>query len=339
MDRPSIATWSDAVEQAEWIATRLAPFDSHEVTSVVPGGYEAYARVLHPAEDPARGDPSLVRWAEVAAWSGMPLRRDSQFHSLALPPESPRTEAPWTGQGPDRGNLYQPDAEALADILRNWTRTPERCWFCVWDGYGWDRARQLTPVGQPSQQLPDPIPAAVRRGPRVHLPCRDYLLYTGPVEAALAGAELFDEEQSPNLWWPEDQLWCVATEIDLAWTYVGGPSGLIENLITDGRIEVLPAEAHDPLTKVEDWVQQWADEAAAELCSSGHASIVTSRGKIVATLERRGWLGRRILRTESVGDNGVRGSGTDPLGARDKQALVQEVGHDLVHELIGLVGG
>jgi hypothetical protein len=81
--------WSDDVGQAGWIAERLTPReDEYPVTIVVPAGFEAYARVLHPAETPDNGN-RLVRWAEVAAWSGMPLRNDAQFHSIALPPEAP----------------------------------------------------------------------------------------------------------------------------------------------------------------------------------------------------------------------------------------------------------
>ena len=150
--------------------------------------------------------------------------------------------------------------------------------------------------------------------------------------------EFFGHEQTPNLWWPEDRLWCVASEIDLAWTYVGGPTGLIENVIADGRIGVLRADAHDPLSKVEDWVRHWAEEAALQLSSTGHASITTSRGTVIASLERRGWPGRQILRTRSIGDDGVSGDGMDVLGSRDEQALVQEIDRRLMYTLIGLVG-
>ena len=153
------------------------------MTSVVPAGFDAYARVLHPAEEPGWVSDRLVRWAEVAAWSGMSLRRDAQFHSIALPPARPDREAPWSSQGPREGSLYLPDAQALATILRKWTTTPERCWFCV--GVGDWSATMLVPLGEPSVPVPDPIPAAVRRGPRVRLADHDYLLYAGPVEAVL----------------------------------------------------------------------------------------------------------------------------------------------------------
>ena len=192
--------------EGDWIGERLSPF-GQMVTSVVPAGFEAYARVLHPAQEPRRDGRRLVRWAEVAAWSGMPLHRDAQFHSIALPPARPESEAPWRSQGPEEGSLYLPDAEALAGLAREWTTTtPQRCWFCVRDGYGWQRT-QFASSGELGVTRPDPVPAAIRNGPRVRLPHRDYLLYAGPAGAVTAVAPLSGSDQTPNLWWPADQAW------------------------------------------------------------------------------------------------------------------------------------
>jgi hypothetical protein len=198
-------SWSADVGEADWIGRRLS--DAHIVTSVVPAGFEAYARVLHPVQDADADGERAVRWAEVAAWSGMPLRRDAQFHSIALPPARPDADAPWSGQGPEEGSLYLPDAEALAGLARQWTATPERCWFCVWDGYDF-AGTPLTRPGQDATRRPDPVPAPVRNGPRVRLPYRDYLLCAGPVDAVTAVASLSGREQTPNLWWPADRA-CV----------------------------------------------------------------------------------------------------------------------------------
>jgi hypothetical protein len=49
-----------------------------QIMSFVPTGLEAYARVLHPADEPGNGSCRLVRWREVAEWSGLPLRDDAQ---------------------------------------------------------------------------------------------------------------------------------------------------------------------------------------------------------------------------------------------------------------------
>ena len=133
MDNRSEVTWSSDASPADWIGPRLGEFGGG-VTSVVPNGFEAYARVLHPADSVGEGGP--VRWGDVAKWSGLPLRPMGQFHSVALPPEAPANEPPWHGS-PRQGTLTAPDAKRLVELLRPWTSTPDECWFAVWDGYGW----------------------------------------------------------------------------------------------------------------------------------------------------------------------------------------------------------
>jgi len=36
--------------------------------------------------------------------------------------------------------------------------------------------------------------------------------------------------QPPDLWWPEDRAWFVATDTDLSWLYVGGTTDLTNEL-------------------------------------------------------------------------------------------------------------
>jgi hypothetical protein len=341
VSRPGQPAWSRAVGEAGWIGALLAPFHAYQVSSMVPGGFPGYARLLHPAEEPSQWGGRLVRWAEVAAWSGRPLSDETQFHSIALPPDRPAGEAPWSGQGPRIGSMYLPDAEALAGILRDWTATPEQCWFCVWDGWGWEGMVPLSTPGGPPPTPANPIPAAAWQGPRVRLPGRNYLLYAGPVTAVTAIAPLSGDDQTANLWWPADRAWCVATEIDLAWTYVAGPAGLIDALLADSRLEALPARPDDPLTRVEDWVTEWADQAADDLLATGKATIATCRGTVRARLARPR-LGRAgTLSTESEGDNGGSGSGSGGSRVRaDTEAgLRDEIRRPLIWAIIDLVGG
>jgi hypothetical protein len=315
----SAPNWSSDAGQADWIARRLAPWegDSHTITVVVPAGFEAYARVLHPADEPD-GAGRLVRWAEVAAWSGMPLRRDAQFHSIALPPADPGAPPPYEGQGPRAGTLWTEDAKVLAAIARDWTSTPQDCWFCVWDGYGWDGAITFSVLMEDGEPPPgrvveerrrDPVPGPVRDGPRVRLPHREYLLYRGPAEDVVAPASLEGTwGQCANLCWPADRAWCVASEIDLPWTYVGGPRGLIDAILADGRIEALPALPDDPVSRVEDWVAAWVDELADGLLSRGEASVTTPRGTVEARLRRPGRLRSGALFISAEGRGGRTGS-------------------------------
>ena len=110
---PAQTQWSAAVEAAGWIAAALAPFEEGLVASVIPRGFAAYARLLNPVRASLGRGTRPVRWNEIAGWSGVPLRPDSQFHSIALPPRPPAGPPPWNGQGPERGSLDLADAETL----------------------------------------------------------------------------------------------------------------------------------------------------------------------------------------------------------------------------------
>ncbi len=58
------------------------------------------------------------------------------------------------------------------------------------------------------------------------------LLPPGPVEAARTSyADVSFVHRSATLWWPADRAWFIATEVDFAWTYVGGTRALIDALL------------------------------------------------------------------------------------------------------------
>ncbi len=326
--------WSTRTEEADWIGPRLSPFGEGSASSVVPRGFAAYARILHPATSQSRSQDRLLRWSELAAWSGLPLRRDSQFHSVALPPE-PREYPSPLGQGPRHGSLEAGDLDSLLEVLARHTAEDTACWFCIWEGFGWETAVMLTTPGDASGLLPDPVPEVVRSGPRVRLPGRDYLLYGGPPEAASALMEA--KSQSPSLWWPEDHSWCVASEIDLSWTYVGGPTALVTELLASSAPESLPSAPEDPISRVEPWVQRWIDDGTREVMRSGSTTIVTPAGELEATLTRPGRLRTGSITTSTTRAGGS-GSGHQPIRDRDESRLERTVASVIANDLIGLVG-
>jgi hypothetical protein len=178
----------------------------------------------------------------------------------------------------------------------------------------------------------------VRAGPRVHLPNRDYFLYTGPAEAVVTLASLDGTGgQCPNLWWPADHAWCVASEIDLPWTYVGGPRGLIDAILADDRIEALPAAPDDPVSRVEDWVTAWADQLADGVMTQGAASLRTPRGSVEAWLRRPHGLRKGELRIEVAGLSGSGSSVRSGLRG-DEENLRREVHHYLTSAVLDLTG-
>jgi hypothetical protein len=278
-------SWSTRVDEADWIAERLRAPHEQVVASIVPGGFDAYVRLLHPIGARANPDGVRVRWAEVAAWSGRALECDSQFHAIAVSRDESEQPPPWHGAKPLPGSLEPDDAVALIDVLGRHTSTPSRCWFCIWDGYGWQDEGSLPDRVELAGHLADPaVPPEVRDGPRVQLPWRDYLLYSGPIEAALAFID--SEGQTPNVFWPEDRAWCVASEIDLPSTYVGGSRQLAAELVEDDRIETLAAEPSDASFRVAPWVEELVDNSVDTLISSKRLAIDTEVGFVYASLGR-----------------------------------------------------
>ena len=228
-------TWAADATAAGWVAERLSRFD-HDVGSIVPDGYQAYARVLHPVEQDGRRE----RWADLARRNGRVAHGRMQFPAIAFPPgQEPSADELGNHAGPSPGSLPAPERRRLIEHLRQATTTPERCWFGVWEGWG---------------HLPQGV------NERLQLPNRGYFLHAGPVESALAPLERQRprataapiDDQSPNLWWPEDRAWFVATEVDLSSTYVGGSRELVRALLQDQGLEAFPAALEDSLLLASD---------------------------------------------------------------------------------------
>lgn len=245
------------VAAAGWLGPRLRRFGS-AVAAVVPDGFPAYVRILHPARG-SHGQP--VRWAEVAAWSGRRMHRLVQFHAIARPAASvPTDPAPWDGEQPPDGNLPAELLRILCGTLAEYTSTAGSCWFCLWDGYGWLHGSPSVGILGRRGGLPVPpaFPAEVLGGPRVRLPGRDYILFAGSLAAAseLGRASPLDSflPRSPNLFWPQDHAWCVASEVDLCCTLVAGSEPLAQALLADPRLEAWRVQAADPIASDSDQV-------------------------------------------------------------------------------------
>ena len=74
-------------------------------------------------------------------------------------------------------------------------------------------------------------------------PGRDYLLFRGALDSIMSFVEVRLDPfwgHSPNIWWPEDRSWCVATDIDLCDTYLGGSRESIDAVLNSPGLEALP---------------------------------------------------------------------------------------------------
>lgn len=279
--------------------------------------------MLHPVQE--RDGEAPLRWANVSRWSGVAFDSSILWHEVALPEVPPLTGPPWSGQGPREGSLLQADALELVSVLS--ARSPGRCLFGVWEGYG----------GTLSVQGPvaDVLPQRVVETPVFELPWRSYAMFEGPV----AGATCFSVSrfQSPNLWWPDDRSWCVASEIDLAWTYVAGSRSLIDELLSNPRIETLEASPDDSLHRqLPAWLNDRVGAATDEVIASGSTSVEFSLGTATVTLVR---LSRRksVLITRSERWSGWGGANI-PITNRGAEEMRQEVMSAVERAILGLSG-
>ena len=223
---PDGLEFCEDVSPGLWVEEGLSGFA--RLHSLLPPGFPAYARVFHPAYlDGDQEQP--VRWSTVASWTGRTVHPLMQFPRIAGLSDSDDIndyyrDPPW-GEHPQFGSIPEAECRTLMNILRGFTSTPDRCFFGLWEGRG-NIDDRLYP-----------------RGARVKGRGRDYLLFRGPLDGVMAFLDqgalpLWGD--SPNIWWPEDRAWCVATDIDLYDTYVGGSVECIQAILDHPDLEALP---------------------------------------------------------------------------------------------------
>lgn len=218
------------VSPADWVVAGVRNFE-HDVGSLVPLGFDAYARVFHPA-GLSDGQISIeVSWADVAAANGRVAHPAMEWIAIT---GDWRFEHGGGGQDgvwnvpPSLGSLPVRQAPTLSALLAAFTTEPSRCWFAIWDGYAGARYP--------------------RDGPRVAMPQRPMVLFTGPLSAATTSFSEPPGDQRAQLWWPDDRRWCVATDVDLMTTYVGGSVECIDAILGDPQLEALPVSVDQSVT-------------------------------------------------------------------------------------------
>jgi hypothetical protein len=261
---PDRFEWVPDVTRGEWLRPMEAePFNS--ILSVVPRGFEAYARVFHPVERDRPRDTNTwhgvdvtthfdgvddirasletqrVTWAEVAASFGTTMHGEAQFARLARCEYgnvngTVDTDG-WRYSDAPEGCLDSASLAAAAAVLARHTTTPDAGVAAIWEGWG----------GQ------------IAAGPRLDLhgdTGRHYILFEAGAndfaDAAWPDRAPWVNEamwaQSPSILWPDDHSWVLATEIDFDSTLVAGTAALIRELVQTPSLEVLPIHISADLT-------------------------------------------------------------------------------------------
>ncbi len=165
-------------------------------------------------------------------------------------------------QANDWWEAYRSLFELVANVGSAHTSRPERTWYAVWEGYGWDTTTTMYAVGGPlddegrrarrDEQAKLRAEDTTRRStvraglsdvPRFELPNRRYYLLLGRLAAVTAVREPGSERwQRPDLFWPDDRSWFVATDVDFWSLYIGGEADFIAELV-----DAVPTRA-EPVT-------------------------------------------------------------------------------------------
>lgn len=230
---PKRDLWPEADPHvADWFLDQLGSWEPPHLTvgSLVPTGFEAVARVLHPWDDGDVGDPPL-RWSAVAAADGFDNLND--FAAADAFREFPGTKSLGTHQ--HIGRLDNLTAGAISSLLELSTTTPADVHVAVWEGWG----------DVPVQQFPGAA--------QFSTPWRTHFVLSGPLDCVTRpfGVSRLGSPLS-GMWWPADHAWFVMTEIDFAWTFVAGSTMLIDQILAHPDLEATRSSFDNPANRPEN---------------------------------------------------------------------------------------
>lgn len=201
-------TFCSEVSAADWIVGSDASWE--QLVTFGPDGFAAYAR-LRFVPDP---------------------RYDGQKESDAFLPEP---DYEWPLENDPARDVHARTAEqwrALLELLGAHTRTPDDCYFALWEGW----------------PFPEPIRAPKFGVPRsARIPARSYFLFRGSLSSAGDWGDTGFSSAGPEPYehafvWPADRAWCVACDVDPHWAGIGADAAVITRLIADALLDAVAAD-------------------------------------------------------------------------------------------------
>jgi hypothetical protein len=226
--------WTRDLAASAWIGARL-DHSSGRITALVPAGYEAYARIIHP---PVTFPPHQLPAHQLQVLVDI-LRGETTTPDLC-----------WFCVD-DRSRSL--DDQGVTERVR----LPRGSASYLMHGGPIERAL-VSPPGQSLQvALPEGAPPPdLLAAMREQLEGKPDTIVCFPIDTTRAQLEqwLADlQGRAPDLWWPEDRAWLVRIPeyLDLDSTFVAGSRRLIERLLAVPGLEVVEAQGTDRLRDVE----------------------------------------------------------------------------------------
>lgn len=241
----------DGSSSGDWIAQYLRP-NFGVVGSLVPDCYQSYLRILHPAY---RRDGRPATWREVASEKGRQVHPLVQWHALIGVSDPERISSRhWQGMSPAIGMLPHELFQSLCLCLRKWTADGSACFFGVWEGWSTglsvsgprDGGRLSQLIADAAQATRNARAVTESDAKRLDLPHRSYVVLRGTLDSFVQGPDMLGAI-TPNLIWPADRSWFVATEIDFDSTLVAGSREMTAAILASDKFETWKVSPRDSL--------------------------------------------------------------------------------------------
>jgi hypothetical protein len=251
LDRlPEGVQLAESLGPAEWLRDELR-WDvldmPRRVRDVLPPTFDEYIRVLHPVVDISGGTARHLRWSDVAlSHRGEAIGAETSFLELShsTPSEAfhPLAPQPLDSLPP---HLHSHLTEVLSDAINR----QEDCWLLYWDGYGWyggdvrhgwsseDDAATIARRRDEAERRAHEEQTQLERIPRVILARHEYFLFRGSIPGVQGLVEVL--HQSPNVWWPANHGWCIATPVHSFSTYISASKELADAILRRNELEIV----------------------------------------------------------------------------------------------------
>lgn len=229
---------------------------------------------MHPVLEETRWS-----WAQVAARQGLTMHPLVQWNRLADLHQGVDFDDGWQAGQTQEGYLDLDLLAALTENLARESSAPQDLVAGIWNGWAemnggsrpllaiegsrlWAwlmRRRVQRELGRRQQGLLRPeVRAAVEHGPHLEWPGREMVLFAtscdelaDPSWVERAGIGVWPELHvaiGPQLIWPADRSWTVASEIDWDSTIVAGSRALVDAVLADERLEAFEVDEDADLT-------------------------------------------------------------------------------------------
>ena len=262
------------LQDVRWGFDRISQFEFARVGSMVPVGFEQYARIFHPGSRVVGQRRVRREWSNIpkegldffqlvsrkkkipesiqtfehyvteklyepVTWSEMAAYTGKRTHALMQWEKisSPTMDGKEV-ERPAEGTIPPTVSAPLQELLLKYTES-STCFMGVWQGWGGPYIAQV-----PKTKSIDAPPFSGREWDLFRVPLIN-------MDFKVFGEQ---DDQTANIFWAEDRSWWLNNDIDLDTTYIGGDVSLIEAVLASKELEVWPADVNDWVTLAADTI-------------------------------------------------------------------------------------